>query len=88
MKREYKIGEPKEIKERYDYYFYKDGTYLETEGYILDNDHEEEKILHSINDKPALIWSDGDEAYYKNGKLHRENGPAVVFNNKINNSII
>jgi hypothetical protein len=27
---------------------------------------------------PALIWADGDVAYYIKGRLHNENGPAIV----------
>jgi hypothetical protein len=28
---------------------------------------------------PALVYADGDIAYYIKGQLHNENGPAVVF---------
>ena len=32
---------------------------------------------------PALKWTDGEESWYKHGRLHRENGPAVVRHNRI-----
>ena len=30
---------------------------------------------------PAVVFTDGDEMYYINGKHHRENGPAVIYTN-------
>ena len=39
-------------------------------------------VLHSYNDKPAIISEDIQE-WYKNGKLHREGDlPAVISENK------
>ena len=29
-------------------------------------------------DGPAVIYPDGDKAYYINGHLHNENGPAII----------
>jgi len=34
---------------------------------------------HSYNDKPAVEWI-GGRSWYKEGKLHRENGPASEWN--------
>jgi len=34
---------------------------------------------HSFNDKPAIVWFDGDKEWYLNGKQHRENGPAIEY---------
>jgi hypothetical protein len=35
--------------------------------------------LHSFNDEPAVICSDGAKSWYKDGKLHRDNDePAVI----------
>lgn len=36
-----------------------------------------EKQYHRIGG-PAAIFEDGSENWYKNGKLHREDGPAIV----------
>ena len=30
---------------------------------------------------PAVIYSNGDKAWYQHGKFHRENGPAIEFGN-------
>lgn len=37
---------------------------------------------------PALKWTDGEESWYKYGKLHRENGPAVIRHNRIDDYYI
>ena len=34
--------------------------------------------LHSYDDKPACRHGDGSEHWYKHGKLHRDNGPAII----------
>jgi hypothetical protein len=26
-----------------------------------------------------MVWQNGSEEWYRNGKLHREDGPAIVF---------
>lgn len=41
--------------------------------YSLDGDK-----LHSYDDKPAFISSNGTLKWFKNDKLHRENLPAVI----------
>lgn len=28
---------------------------------------------------PAMIWYDGNERYYKNNRLHRDDGPANMW---------
>ena len=38
-------------------------------------------ILHNI-DGPAIIRINGDHIWYKDGEIHRENGPAMITNNK------
>jgi len=30
---------------------------------------------------PAIVWHDGDIAFYVDGMPHRVNGPAFIFNN-------
>jgi len=39
----------------------------------------ENREVHSENDLPAEINKDGDKMYYKNGKYHRDGGPAVIL---------
>lgn len=35
--------------------------------------------LHSFDDKPASVYSDGSKFWFKNGKIHRDNDkPAVI----------
>lgn len=38
---------------------------------------------HRGNDFPAYIQNDGTQLWYLNGKLHRENNPAVIRSNGI-----
>src|SRR5512138_720919 len=54
-------------------YVYKDGT---IEWKLPDG------TLHRT-DGPAVIRSDGYEAWYQNGKLHRTDGPAITYSNGI-----
>jgi len=36
--------------------------------------------LHSFNDEPALIYAEsGFREWYRNGKVHRDDGPAVLW---------
>ena len=36
-------------------------------------------VLHSFDDKPAVIWADGTQYWCKNGKIHRdEDLPAII----------
>ena len=37
--------------------------------------------LHREGDKPAIVALDGYKSYWKNGRLHRDNGPAVIYQN-------
>lgn len=38
--------------------------------------------LNSVNDKPAILYPNGDSYWYKEGKIHRDNDmPAVVTYN-------
>jgi len=78
LKRNCKTGRPEEYKEGYYYYFYKDETYLESKEFIWD--YKQEKILHSINDKPATIYDDGSKDYYKDGKRHRDGDRPAIIN--------
>ena len=39
------------------------------------------EILHSYNDEPAEFLPDGTKKWYKDGVLHRDNGPAVENTN-------
>ena len=38
-------------------------------------------LLHSIKDKPAVIYPSGTKEWHFYGNLHRNNGPAVVHAN-------
>ncbi len=31
--------------------------------------------------KPAVVYSDGEQFWLKNGELHREDGPAIIYAN-------
>jgi hypothetical protein len=44
---------------------------------ITREEHTESGAWHRING-PALICSNGAEAWYLHGALHREDGPAIV----------
>jgi len=37
---------------------------------------------HSFDDKPAMIWADGDKCWYKDGEIHRSHGPAYLSEDK------
>lgn len=37
-----------------------------------------EGYYHSFNDKPAIEYENGAKEWYHRGKLHRENGPAII----------
>ena len=42
----------------------------------------EDNQLHSIDDSPSVVWSNGALIWHKNGLKHRENGlPAMVLPN-------
>jgi hypothetical protein len=43
--------------------------------------YNEDGQLHRENDKPALVYKNGNQFWFKNGKRHRENGPAVIYHN-------
>lgn len=43
---------------------------------------EEDFIMINIKNNGQYIKENGDEEWYKDGKLHRENGPAVIVNNR------
>jgi len=55
-----------------------------THEYIVDEDdskclYDENGKLHSYNDLPALIYTNGRKYWYKHGLRHRNNGkPAIV----------
>lgn len=36
-------------------------------------------LLHSDNDEPAILHKNGNKFWYKNGKIHRENGYAIEY---------
>lgn len=40
-----------------------------------------DNLLHSANGEPSLVLSDGRTAWHKEGKLHREDGPALINTN-------
>jgi len=37
----------------------------------------DEGELHSFDDKPSVIYNDGNKVWHKNGKHHRVGGPAI-----------
>jgi len=39
------------------------------------NDKDE---LHSFNNKPAILFDNGNKYWYKNDKIHRDDGPARI----------
>ncbi|RTK95508.1 MAG: hypothetical protein EKK64_06715 [Neisseriaceae bacterium] len=41
---------------------------------------DEQKGFHRTNG-PAIMYPNGEEEYWVNGKRHRENGPAVIYPN-------
>ena len=51
--------------------------YINTEcGFIYT---EKDKLYHSYDDKPAIIFKSGSQHWYKDGKLHRDNDlPAII----------
>jgi hypothetical protein len=40
-----------------------------------------DRKLHSYDDNPAMINSNGDQVWYKEGMRHREDGPAIIYPN-------
>ena len=51
-----------------------DGRIVDSHGVIM---YFKEGSLHSYNDEPALIYKSGMNVWYRNGKKHREDGPAM-----------
>jgi len=41
----------------------------------------DEGELHSFDNKPARTYNNGDKYWYKEGKLHRMDGPACEYDN-------
>lgn len=45
------------------------------------------EIHHSFNDRPSMVYVDNNKntlkRWHKNGKLHRENGPACISTSKV-----
>lgn len=40
--------------------------------------YDELNQVHNHDDMPAMIWSKGSDYYYKHGRCHREDGPAII----------
>ncbi len=55
----------------------KNGYYKDEKGIVY---HFSKGFLHSINDKPAIELG-VEKHWYKNGKKHRETGPASEYKN-------
>lgn len=36
--------------------------------------------MHSRDGRPSLVWCDGTRAWHRYDQLHRENGPAIEWN--------
>ena len=47
-------------------------------NYWGNTEHYKNNVLHRDEDLPAVIFARGDLEYYKYGKRHRNNGPAVI----------
>ena len=45
---------------------------------IIKENKDEQGYLHSYNDKPAVVFKDGTELWYKHGLIHRLNGCARI----------
>lgn len=65
-----------------DYYFHFEGK-ESFSGFVLDQNgflaHYVDGLLHNDNDEPALTREKFQfKGFYKKGKLHRVNGPAVI----------
>lgn len=52
--------------------FYNRTEYYKDEGCTM---------RHRDNDLPAIVWNDGTQYWYQNGKCHRETGPAIIYSN-------
>jgi hypothetical protein len=51
---------------------------VEKMGVIYYFNHKEQ--IHRL-DGPAIVWADGSEHWYMNGKRNRENGQAIIASN-------
>jgi hypothetical protein len=43
--------------------------------------HNNNNQFHREDDKPAVVFTNGTQYWYKNDKRHRENGPAIIYYN-------
>lgn len=48
---------------------------------IIKESKDKQGSLHSFNDKPAVVFKDGTEIWYKHGLIHRLNGYARIDRN-------
>jgi len=39
------------------------------------------KLGRNVLDEPSIIYASGSKFWYRNGRLFRQNGPAVVYAN-------
>ena len=59
--------------------------YREGKYWVNEDDHSSNKsytfngLLHREDDLPAIEWKSGTKDWYKNGKLHRLDGPATIL---------
>jgi len=58
-----------------------EGTYMRTMINVTNETKNNRGELHSFDDKPAVVYDNGDKWWYKEGKLHRVGGPAVDWTN-------
>lgn len=55
-------------------------------GFRLREGHEFHQVagmLHSLDDKPAVIYADGTRWWYRGGRVHREGAPAIIWGNGV-----
>jgi|TARA_R110000772_G_scaffold64176_5_gene143503 hypothetical protein len=53
--------------------------YIKTTQYGTEYYSDKAMTVRHREDGPASVYSDGDKYWYINGKLHREDGPAVLI---------
>ena len=49
-----------------------------TDKYTNTQRHYVNGMINSVDDKPAVVHEDGDTIWYKDDKIHRDNGPAYI----------
>ncbi len=54
--------------------------FFEIQTYENNTFYFSEGVLHSVLDRPSVIWEDGTKMWFKKGLLHRDNEkPAIIW---------